>query len=465
MNSTEETVPLGNIVPMLPNSNEKVASSLSGEETVRSNEEVVLPSSNEEVASPSDEETALSNEEAVSPSSNEKAGVPSGEEAAPSNEEVVSPSSSEEAVPSGEDVMPSKKTALPKKNMPLSEGVPSSGHQLRDTRLARGLRLEEIARTLKFNSRQIEAIVADRMDTAVSSAEEIAPSSEIIPSLGQQLRDARLARGLSIEDIVRTLKFNRLQIEAIEAGHLDIVSGSVFLRGLVRNYARLLKLDAEPLLKILDKQVPVQKLEICMPKNMGIALPKSDTHQVLPFIVASVLLLLVAGAMTTWHYLDSGANRGEVTRNRTHAVPTNPVVPQQVVQHEGTDPDVPSVEIGQQVTAAMQSSTATTPQPTTAVTQPVTVVQPTAAATPVVPPAGGRQLLFEFQGESWLEVKDVSGAVVLSGVYRSGTQSVTGQAPFEIVIGNAGVVVLRDDDKPVDLKPYTRLEVARLILK
>jgi cytoskeleton protein RodZ len=68
-------------------------------------------------------------------------------------------------------------------------------------------------------------------------------------------------------------------------------------------------------------------------------------------------------------------------------------------------------------------------------------------------------------GESWIEVKDASGLVILTGIYHAGTQSVVGRAPFEVVIGSASVVTLRDDGRSVDLRPYTRSEVARLTLQ
>ncbi|MHB9118684.1 MAG: DUF4115 domain-containing protein, partial [Burkholderiales bacterium] len=45
------------------------------------------------------------------------------------------------------------------------------------------------------------------------------------------------------------------------------------------------------------------------------------------------------------------------------------------------------------------------------------------------------------------------------------SQSVQGTPPFEVVIGKASVVKLSYNGKPVDLAPYTRVEVARLKLE
>lgn len=298
-------------------------------------------------------------------------------------------------------------------------------------------------------------------------------------SLGQQLREARLARGLSIEDVVHALKFSARQIEAIEADRMDIVPGSVFLRGLVRSYARLLKLDPEPLLGLIGAQAPVQEPEIRAPENMGNATPKGGLHQIPPLVALSVLLLIVAGAMFGWHYLGGGAAKLRVAADAPLAQPDEAkapaVVPAEVpaaaAQASNVPVAAPQPEVMTPAPApAPVAAAATVPAPATAkAAAPVPAAAPIASASTAsaaaVVPADGRRLSFQFQGESWIEVKDASGLVILTGIYHGGTQSVVGRAPFEVVIGNASVVSLRDDGKAVDLKPYTRSEVSRLTLK
>jgi cytoskeleton protein RodZ len=44
------------------------------------------------------------------------------------------------------------------------------------------------------------------------------------------------------------------------------------------------------------------------------------------------------------------------------------------------------------------------------------------------------------------------------------TQTVSGQPPFDLTIGNAVDVTLRYNGKPVDLAPHTRQNVARFTL-
>jgi cytoskeleton protein RodZ len=81
-------------------------------------------------------------------------------------------------------------------------------------------------------------------------------------------------------------------------------------------------------------------------------------------------------------------------------------------------------------------------------------------------PPGGHRIVFRTEGEAWLEVKDGSGRVLISSLSPAGTErTVRGQPPFEIVVGNASSVRMTYDGKPVDLRPHTKVEVARLTLK
>jgi cytoskeleton protein RodZ len=79
---------------------------------------------------------------------------------------------------------------------------------------------------------------------------------------------------------------------------------------------------------------------------------------------------------------------------------------------------------------------------------------------------GGQRLLFVFDGDSWVEVKDRSGKVIFYQLNPKGSQqSVRGNPPFSLVIGNAAHVRLTYNDKPVDLAPHTKVDVARLTIE
>ena len=79
---------------------------------------------------------------------------------------------------------------------------------------------------------------------------------------------------------------------------------------------------------------------------------------------------------------------------------------------------------------------------------------------------GTHRIVLRTEGEAWLEVKDGAGRMLISSLNPAGTErTIRGRAPFDIVIGNASSVKLTYDGKPVDLRPHTRVEVARFTLK
>ncbi|MCX6570717.1 MAG: DUF4115 domain-containing protein [Candidatus Aminicenantes bacterium] len=64
-------------------------------------------------------------------------------------------------------------------------------------------------------------------------------------SLGQEFREEREARHISIGEIASATKIVARYLEALEADHLDIMPGEFFIKGIIRTYARAIGLDGE----------------------------------------------------------------------------------------------------------------------------------------------------------------------------------------------------------------------------
>lgn len=67
-------------------------------------------------------------------------------------------------------------------------------------------------------------------------------------SLGQELREAREARHISLEEIASSTKIVPRYLEAIENDHLEIMPGGFFIKGIIRAYAKAIGLDGEEIL-------------------------------------------------------------------------------------------------------------------------------------------------------------------------------------------------------------------------
>jgi len=91
---------------------------------------------------------------------------------------------------------------------------------------------------------------------------------------------------------------------------------------------------------------------------------------------------------------------------------------------------------------------------------------PEVVETKKAPPTGAARLVLSCEQESWIEVKDGAGKLLVSSLNAAGTKRVIeGRPPFEVIIGNAQHVRVSFNDRQVDLQPHIKVEVARLSLK
>ncbi len=76
-----------------------------------------------------------------------------------------------------------------------------------------------------------------------------------MPSVGEQLRRAREAQKLGVQEVVDLTKIRGDHLRALEAGDYSVFSAPVYIRGFVRAYARLLKLDVDQILEQLGQEL------------------------------------------------------------------------------------------------------------------------------------------------------------------------------------------------------------------
>jgi cytoskeletal protein RodZ len=76
-----------------------------------------------------------------------------------------------------------------------------------------------------------------------------------MPSVAEQLRLGREAMKMEVQQVAEATKLKSDQIRALEEGNYDSFTAPVYLRGSVRTYARLLKLDGVKLVEQLDAEL------------------------------------------------------------------------------------------------------------------------------------------------------------------------------------------------------------------
>jgi len=287
--------------------------------------------------------------------------------------------------------------------------------------------------------------------------------------IGEILARERAAHGLTLEDVAQQLKFGSRQLEALEQDRFDLLPGGTFARGMVRSYARLLKLDPDSLLTRMEG-----KLEVPDPGQLADRfrqpVPFADASRrsnVVYGILSLLILAAVAAVLIEWKQERSKAARPAVVAS----APAQPEKPG--TADAGAAPAAPAAPVPPAAPAAAAQPSVAPAAPQKQAAAPaqsaVDVAKPQEPLIAKVAPAAdpdARRIVMRFDEESWVEVRDAAGHTLLEQLVPAGGQRVvSGQPPFEMVIGNAQHVHVVYQDQPFDLKPHTRVDVARFTLK
>src|SRR6185436_7199824 len=77
----------------------------------------------------------------------------------------------------------------------------------------------------------------------------------LMPTVAEQLRTSREAQGLTIYQVAEITKIRTDHIRALEEGKYEAFAAPVYLRGFVRTYATLLKLDVPAMMTLLETEL------------------------------------------------------------------------------------------------------------------------------------------------------------------------------------------------------------------
>lgn len=330
-------------------------------------------------------------------------------------------------------------------------------------------------------------------------------------SVGAVLREGREQQGLSVADVANRIKFAPRQIEAMEADDFAHLPEMTFVRGFVRSYARLLEIDAAPLLAALpQKHVPLppsaenKPVEVPFPSILAsrrsnlvwlgaaalVALAliifsrmhdspgapvqsASQTHVEtleLPIVAASAPVADMAPAEPAVASAQAAAGKntaGTLPAARIQAKEVPPAREQLAVDMDKQD-RADRAKLAQEKSAKekLHKDAPVMSQPAVAAAAAITAPVNAASAPTGATPGITASLRFEFDRDSWVEVKDATGKILLSKMKTAGSLvRLSGTAPLSIVIGHASGVQLYRDGKKINLAPHTTVEVARLVLE
>lgn len=276
--------------------------------------------------------------------------------------------------------------------------------------------------------------------------------------VGLQLRHAREKSGISLASLAQTLKLGQKQLESLESGEWDKLPGPTFIRGFVRNYARIVQLDPDQLMQQLDRILVKPASNLDVPASRPVTVHYSAfavSHKSRQVVALGTVLVVLAAAIYFLLPNDLSSLRNSLqsvldslARKDVAAIEQAPAK-----TAEAVEPVFPPGVSAQQV---MNPQVLAPAEPTQIKSE-----VPTDSMAQTVP-----QVRLVADKESWVEIRNRDNRVIFSQRMPAGAeQTLSGDGPLSVVIGFSPGVRLYWHGQVVDLTPHARGDVARLVLE
>jgi cytoskeleton protein RodZ len=284
------------------------------------------------------------------------------------------------------------------------------------------------------------------------------PASHGVP--GRTLAAEREAMGWTVEQVADQLKLAVRQVIALEAGDYAALPGPAVVRGFVRAYAKILKLDAAPLVAMIALETPAPNdatgTTVRRDKPASFSEVRFPTHGKrarLPYGLIGAVVLVIAAGAAAWQFglVPAALMRGDSAASAPAGAGSANVtlLPPPVL-----------------VTAQPETGKTEEVKPMQSTSVPLISVPPAGAAAAAAPSPSGNTLVLEVRADSWIEVRRAKGAPLVSHLARAGsTETVELTEPVTLVVGKPDAVTATLRGAPVALPPTAGSTVSRVNLK
>ena len=308
------------------------------------------------------------------------------------------------------------------------------------------------------------------------------PDNQGVP--GKTLAAQREAMGWSVEQVADQLKLAVRQVVALEAGDYASLPGPAVVRGFVRAYAKIVKLDPLPLVTLiaLDAPGPTDATGTTLRRDKPasfseVRFPSYGKRAALPLVPIIAVLAVIAAAGAAWHFglIPQGLVRadGAAAPSATASTAATAIVqPNLTITPAGVSasgaPATPAVQIN-----SLQNPSVpliSVPPPSSAAAGGAVPVLPNSPSLPAAPATvatpGANALVVTVREDSWVEVRRARGAPLIARLVKGGTtESFDIIEPVTLVVGKPGAVSATLRGAAVELPPAAGSAISRVNLK
>ncbi|MCX5386064.1 helix-turn-helix domain-containing protein [Streptomyces sp. NBC_00083] len=240
------------------------------------------------------------------------------------------------------------------------------------------------------------------------------------PSIGRALQQARIAAGLTVDEVSSSTRVRIPIVHAIEQDDFSRCGGDVYARGHIRTFAQAVGLDPGPLVAQYDddhggRPAPTP------------AAPLFDAERIRPeprrpnwtaAMVAAIVVVVGFVGFTMFSGNDKGKSHSSVAEGPAQQKPSKP--------------------------AANPTPSKPAPKPTPT---------PSDSAIAAVPADKVTVKVTAINDKSWISAKDHTGKLLFDGLLQKGdAQTFQDAEKVDLILGNAGAIELYVNGKKIDSK-------------
>ncbi|WP_345783718.1 helix-turn-helix domain-containing protein [Ureibacillus aquaedulcis] len=273
-----------------------------------------------------------------------------------------------------------------------------------------------------------------------------------LTELGTRLKEARLSKGYSLDDLQEITKIQKRYLVAIEEGNYSIMPGTFYVRAFIKQYAEAVGLEVDEILDEFKKEIPNQpKEEVAQSISQSPTRRKLNTRstnrmlETMPKFIVGLFIVVTLVAVWFLYQQKMASNQPEEEVDETEVEyeqqvppPTDPALEEEEEPAAG-DTEEPVVEEEEEEPTPTQTISEGVPEGET--------TSYTLSGTETM------NVRIEVSGDTWVGIRNAEGSEqVEARVYTAGEVvefDATANAYARIRLGNANNTKVFINDEPL----------------
>ncbi|MEK4199666.1 helix-turn-helix domain-containing protein [Cytobacillus sp. FSL K6-0265] len=271
----------------------------------------------------------------------------------------------------------------------------------------------------------------------------------VLTELGSRLKEARLQKGMSLDELQTVTKIQKRYLIGIEEGNYRIMPGKFYVRAFIKQYAEAVGLNHEELLDEYKSEIPATTNEDIPEKLSRVQTSKNispSTSKLLDVLPKVLIIVFIIGVLAViYYFVENSASDSDKQLNEDNNNP-GAIVENNMPKDEKQNED-----------AASEKDKEDAPDEKAEEEKPVQEIS--------VQESSGKNTVYELkntdtfiltlsaEGKSWVRVASATNETFYEETMEEGVEKeldLTDQKEVQVIIGNTTATEIKINDKKLE---------------